>query len=264
MDFGGDTTLANASAYQNVYGNAYKDYFLPDGGSGYQYGQQEYPCRAFEPSYNHFPQLVDVNDDLCRFGFNSPLYRTHGSQISPPVSPRDTRSIDSSIWEANVPQKRRHQPSTLSNRTKKQHSRKAGSSSQAHSPSSDASCQSSTDGHRPHYAVERRYRSSLNERYASLARLVAQLETVEICQAVNPDFQLPTKLEIPESGSEKPAGKRQSKTTTLSVAIDTIALLEKACARKAQEWECVASKLNGIVRAMPSEASIVAKPKERS
>ncbi|EME88806.1 uncharacterized protein MYCFIDRAFT_170381 [Pseudocercospora fijiensis CIRAD86] len=248
------------------------DYFLPDGSSGYQYGQQEYPCRSFEPSYNHFPQLVDVNDDLCRFGFNSPLYRTSGSQISPPVSPRDTTSIDSSIWDGNVPQKRRHQSSTVPNRTKKQHvslpeedfshgsscslmrwqSRKGTSSSQAHSPSSDASGQSSTDGHRPHYAVERRYRSSLNERYASLARLVAQLETVEICQAVNPDFQLPTKLEIPESGSEKPAGKRQSKTTTLSVAIDTIALLEKACARKAQEWECVASKLNGIVRAMPA------------
>lgn len=91
----------------------------------------------------------------------------------------------------------------------------------------------------------------MNERYATLARIVSQPETLEICRTEVPDWEIPIKLEVPESGAEKDAGKRQSKTTTLSVAIETIALLDRACVRKAKEFQEVTNRLAGILHPLP-------------
>lgn len=66
---------------------------------------------------------------------------------------------------------------------------------------------------------------------------------------------MPSKLEVPEPNSEKEPGKRQSKTTTLSVAIDTIDVLNRCCARKARELQSLVNKLSGIVSSMPGDFS---------
>lgn len=104
---------------------------------------------------------------------------------------------------------------------------------------------------RAHYAVEKRYRSTLNERYATLARIVSNTETLEICRTEMPDWEVPTKLEVPDVGAEKNTGKRQSKTTTLSVALDTIELLERACANKAREYQELSRRLSTIASSIP-------------
>jgi hypothetical protein len=99
--------------------------------------------------------------------------------------------------------------------------------------------------------VEKRYRATLNERYATLARVISQMETISICRTVAPDWEMSTKLEVPESGAEKDPGKRQSKTTTLSAAIEAIDLLDRACRRKADELQRMKTRLAGIVRSAP-------------
>ncbi|KAF2209614.1 hypothetical protein CERZMDRAFT_91366 [Cercospora zeae-maydis SCOH1-5] len=114
------------------------------------------------------------------------------------------------------------------------------------SPCSSSSSPSATLSTRAHYAVEKKYRSTLNERYATLARIVTQPETMEICRTEVPDWEVPIKLEVPEEGAERHPGKRQSKTTTLSVAIETIELLDRACARKAKELQELTRRLSAI------------------
>lgn len=96
-----------------------KDLYLSDGGMGGHYAQQEYSYRSFDPTINQIPQLIDVNDDLCRFGFSSPVSRAPPDQISPPVSPRDPRPSDCIEWDANAPRKRKQQSPPLSVKTKK-------------------------------------------------------------------------------------------------------------------------------------------------
>lgn len=100
---------------------------------------------------------------------------------------------------------------------------------------------------RAHYAVEKRYRTTLNDRYAALARLVSQTETQEICRTENKDWEVPPKLDSsPSSGDDKGPCKRQSKTTTLSAAIDTIALLDRCCMRKAQELQSLREQYRAL------------------
>ncbi|PPJ60532.1 hypothetical protein CBER1_03207 [Cercospora berteroae] len=114
------------------------------------------------------------------------------------------------------------------------------------SPCSSSSSPPATLNTRAHYAVEKKYRSTLNERYATLARIVTQPETMDICRTEAPDWEVPIKLEVPEEGAERHPGKRQSKTTTLSVAIETIELLDRACARKAKEFQELTRRLSII------------------
>ncbi|KAM3421053.1 hypothetical protein BST61_g1471 [Cercospora zeina] len=114
------------------------------------------------------------------------------------------------------------------------------------SPCSSSPSPSATLSTRAHYAVEKKYRSTLNERYATLARIVTQPETMEICRTEVPDWEVPIKLEVPEEGAERHPGKRQSKTTTLSVAIETMELLDRACARKAKELQELTRRLSAI------------------
>lgn len=62
---------------------------------------------------------------------------------------------------------------------------------------------------------------------------------------------MPTKLDVGSGSSngEKDSPRRQSKTTTLSAAIDAIALLDRACANKAKEFQSLVCRLNRIVQA---------------
>lgn len=132
------------------------------------------------------------------------------------------------------------------------------SNSQRSSVSSSSSTRSITSGSvtpaapssRAHYAVEKRYRTTLNDRYATLARLVSQAETQEICRTENKDWEVPSKLDSSSSSSGKGSCKRQSKTTTLSAAIDTISLLDRCCMRKAQELQSLRCHLDSIVRSV--------------
>lgn len=117
------------------------------------------------------------------------------------------------------------------------------------SPQSSTSSPSEVLSTRAHYAVEKRYRSTLNERYATLARIVSSPDTMEICRTAMPEWEVPTKLEVPDPVAEKNTGKRQSKTTTLSVALHTIELLDRACVRKAREYQELSRRLSTIVGA---------------
>lgn len=178
-------------------------------------------------------------------------------QASPPVSPRT--SIYGQVptpLATTVPsmrQKRKQSPDTIDcNEHKRprlfQESPSMMSNNSPHSSISSPPAALST---RAHYAVEKRYRSTLNERYATLARIVTQPETMEICRTEVPDWEVPIKLEVPEEGAEKHPGKRQSKTTTLSVAIETIELLDRACARKAREFQELSRRLSAIAGSVP-------------
>lgn len=80
---------------------------------------------------------------------------------------------------------------------------------------------------RPHYAVEKRYRSALNTKYAKLTDAVLQDPTQRICQAANPEWNMQA-LE---------GGNRLNKKATLSAALDTIDVLVECCERKAGELE---------------------------
>lgn len=72
---------------------------------------------------------------------------------------------------------------------------------------------------------------------------------MEICRTAMPEWEVPTKLEVPDPVAEKNTGKRQSKTTTLSVALHTIELLDRACVRKAREYQELSRRLSTIVGA---------------
>ncbi|CAK4032352.1 helix-loop-helix DNA-binding domain-containing [Lecanosticta acicola] len=117
--------------------------------------------------------------------------------------------------------------------------------------SGDAPCNPPST--RAHYAVEKRYRSTLNDRYATLARLVSQPETQEICRTICKDWEVPSKLDSSTcSGKDKDPTKRQSKTTTLSVAIETIATLDQCCTQKAKELQFLLQRLKGIAHSVPA------------
>ncbi|PPJ60964.1 hypothetical protein CBER1_11247 [Cercospora berteroae] len=80
---------------------------------------------------------------------------------------------------------------------------------------------------RPHYAVEKRYRSALNTKYAKLTDAILQDSTQRICQAANPEWNVQA-LE---------GGNRLNKKATLSAALDTIDVLVECCERKAGDLE---------------------------
>ncbi|KAL4906206.1 hypothetical protein BDW74DRAFT_177226 [Aspergillus multicolor] len=92
-----------------------------------------------------------------------------------------------------------------------------------------------SQGQRPHYAVEKRYRSSLNEKYASLTQTLLSDSVARICRSEIPDWAV--ELEGPGPGV------RQSKTATLSATIEAIGILEAACRRERNEVQ----RLRGVV-----------------
>ncbi|KAF7531997.1 hypothetical protein G7054_g8361 [Neopestalotiopsis clavispora] len=102
---------------------------------------------------------------------------------------------------------------------------------------------------RRHYAVEKRYRSTLNKTYAILARTVSSDAVQRICRTESPDWAM--HLDRPPSFSSgddtaaatavaPTAGTRvnpQRKTATLSATIETIGVLTRCCLREARKLE---------------------------
>ncbi|KAI5468187.1 hypothetical protein BGZ63DRAFT_399708 [Mariannaea sp. PMI_226] len=93
---------------------------------------------------------------------------------------------------------------------------------------------------RPHYAVESRYRSTLNEKYAALTQALLSEAVQRICRTEAADWVARIDSGAPsnlrgERGTGN--GNRQQKTTTLSATIDTINTLSRCCAREARDVE---------------------------
>ncbi|KAK8110191.1 uncharacterized protein PG998_006648 [Apiospora kogelbergensis] len=83
---------------------------------------------------------------------------------------------------------------------------------------------------RRHYAVEKRYRSTLNGKYAALARALSSEATQRICRTDSADWAV-------KSHPPAVAGTLQRKTATLSSAIDTMEVLCRCCRREAAKLE---------------------------
>lgn len=106
-------------------------------------------------------------------------------------------------------------------------------------------------GQRPHYAVEKRYRSTLNERYAALTRTLRSDTLQRICKTEPGGWNIHSEgvgsllqereVDEPAAGAAR-AGN--PKTATLSATIEAIAILTKCCQREANELE----RLRGTVR----------------
>lgn len=93
-------------------------------------------------------------------------------------------------------------------------------------------------GQRPHYAVERRYRSTLNERYAALTRTLRSDTLQRICKTEAVDWNIHLEGLKERDTDEQAAGAaRQGKTATLSATIEAIGILTKCCQREADELE---------------------------
>ncbi|KAI0124114.1 hypothetical protein BJ170DRAFT_638179 [Xylariales sp. AK1849] len=92
---------------------------------------------------------------------------------------------------------------------------------------------------RRHYAVEKRYRSTLDGKYAALARTLSSEATRRICQTDSPEWavQLDGPSSLGPNDESATMGSRQRKTTTLSVTIETINILSRCCRRKAMNLE---------------------------
>ncbi|KAK8010245.1 hypothetical protein PG990_009210 [Apiospora arundinis] len=83
---------------------------------------------------------------------------------------------------------------------------------------------------RRHYAVEKRYRSTLNGKYAALARALSSEATQRICRTDSADWAV-------KSHPSAVAGTPQRKTATLSSTIETIEVLHRCCRREAAKLE---------------------------
>ncbi|RDL36344.1 uncharacterized protein BP5553_05696 [Venustampulla echinocandica] len=91
---------------------------------------------------------------------------------------------------------------------------------------------------RPHYAVEKRYRSTLNEKYAALARILSSEAIQRICRTEAQDWAV--EMDDAPSGSKggsKDERSRQGKTATLSRTIENINVLSRCCRREAEGLE---------------------------
>jgi len=99
---------------------------------------------------------------------------------------------------------------------------------------------------RPHYAVEKRYRSTLNENYAALARTLSSEAIQRICGTESRDG--PVQMEGTSSGlkDEKGAASRQRKTATLSETIETISIITRCCTREAKNLEQLRSSVEAM------------------
>ncbi|KAL4874709.1 hypothetical protein BJY04DRAFT_224760 [Aspergillus karnatakaensis] len=100
---------------------------------------------------------------------------------------------------------------------------------------------------RPHYAVEKRYRSSLNEKYAALTQALLAESTQRICRTEAEDWT----LELEGGNKEEQnsgTGVRQSKTATLSATIEAIDILTRCCEREAKEVERLRTSVGSITQ----------------
>lgn len=214
-----------------------------------------------ESAFSQDPCIADVHDNHYMSGYDTPIQyniedldafklpvQIEIPSTTPKIGQKRKRTSASKDSEQNQQVGLLSMTLECAARTDKNHQI---SYSQRNSPRSTGSCTpgNATPNVRKHYAVEKRYRSTLNDRYATLARIVSHPDTQTICRSECTDWEVPYKLECGTAteGGKDPS-KRQSKTTTLSVAIDTIALLDRACNRKARELQSLLERLNGIVQ----------------
>ncbi|KAI1333948.1 hypothetical protein F5Y15DRAFT_319552 [Xylariaceae sp. FL0016] len=98
--------------------------------------------------------------------------------------------------------------------------------------------QTTETSQRPHYAVEKRYRSLLNEKYATLGRALAQMGVQRICRTEVPDWTArinDNAAPLARQSSSTNVNVKQSKMTALLAATETIAILHRCCCRKQRE-----------------------------
>ncbi|KAK4634935.1 hypothetical protein CLAFUW4_01102 [Fulvia fulva] len=239
------TLSMDAHLFPSTFGNS--DYMHPDGSNGdflFSHHGVWNPEATFNPGVYY--------GDMSGYGpmmvYDAPM------QCSLNVAPSfqiDTLPVAEQRPIGSSGQKRKSRSSTkpVVQKRQKQSNSQRSSVSSSSSPKSivSDSIAPTAPSCRAHYAVEKRYRTTLNDRYAALARLVSQTETQEICRTENKDWEVPPKLDSsPSSGDDKGPCKRQSKTTTLSAAIDTIALLDRCCMRKAQELQSLREQYRAL------------------
>jgi len=94
--------------------------------------------------------------------------------------------------------------------------------------------------------VEKKYRSTLNDKYASLADLISRDEVQQICGREGDVRVVQSAL---ESNNNAGNARRQSKTMTLTAAIETIRLLDLSCNRKAERLKNMIQQLSSIQQA---------------
>ncbi|EME49543.1 hypothetical protein DOTSEDRAFT_68352 [Dothistroma septosporum NZE10] len=187
------------------------------------------------------------------------LYDAHmscGINVAPNYQIEPSHAVERRLPTSNG-QKRKSQSSSdaVASKRQKHSARQRSSVSGSSSPRStnSDSTNPTAPSSRAHYAVEKRYRATLNDRYATLARLVSRAETQKICRIENKQWEVPSKLDSSGSSSNNGPCKRQSKTTTLSVAIDTIALLDRGCMRKVKELQSLRSRLDSIASSVSAD-----------
>ncbi|KAH6649105.1 hypothetical protein BKA67DRAFT_576796 [Truncatella angustata] len=90
---------------------------------------------------------------------------------------------------------------------------------------------------RRHYAVEKRYRSTLDSKYAALARTLSSEAAQRICRTDSQEWTVQLDRPPYSGPNDEPAttGSRQRKTATLSVTIETINILTRCCRREAMK-----------------------------
>ncbi|KAK4185848.1 hypothetical protein QBC35DRAFT_290153 [Podospora australis] len=111
---------------------------------------------------------------------------------------------------------------------------------------------------RAHYAVEKRYRSTLNEKYAALARALSNETVQRVCKSKSPTWAFDAESSASTSDLQNDEQQqnqqqqgggvrtRQRKTTTLSVVIETINILSVCCREEEKELEQLRSGVNAI------------------
>lgn len=103
---------------------------------------------------------------------------------------------------------------------------------------------------RPHYAVEKKYRSTLNDKYAALARALSSQSIQRICRSKSPSWSFDADNTASSSSQTEVTGgttkSRQRKTTTLSMIIETIHILDECCRQEARELDQLRSGLGAV------------------
>ncbi|KAK4155644.1 hypothetical protein C8A00DRAFT_31485 [Chaetomidium leptoderma] len=99
---------------------------------------------------------------------------------------------------------------------------------------------------RLHYAVEKRYRSTLNEKYATLARTLSSDGIQRICGTESRDWAVQMDGMLAGSKDKQGGAARQGKTATLSATIETINLLTRCCSREARDLEQLRQSVGDI------------------
>ncbi|KAK5657860.1 hypothetical protein OQA88_2408 [Cercophora sp. LCS_1] len=196
-----------------------------------------------------FEDLLDC--DLSLLENWNPAASNHSSHSQwPPLHPQPGPTPSSDEFDAAAAAMTRQAGRSIT--TAGDHPRVSGVGIQIKPQQTDACRVPKPEGsQRAHYAVEKRYRSALNEKYAALARLLSSDAVQRACKSKSPGWSFEAEGTSNESGNgngneQQGVKNRQRKTTTLSVVIDTIRILETCCREDARELEQLRSGVSAI------------------